>query len=62
MKMALVESIYSFYPSLTKTEKKVADYVFEHLENVMYISVTDLAEEARVGETTVIRFCKKNRF
>lgn len=62
MKMPLVESIYSFYPSLTKTEKKVADYILEHLENVMYISVTDLAEEAGVGETTVIRFCKKIGF
>ena len=28
----------------------------------MYISVTDLAEEAGVGETTVIRFCKKIGF
>lgn len=55
----LEEFINSYYPSLTKAEQKVADYVLNNMEKVIYVSVTDLAEEAEVGETTVLRFCRK---
>lgn len=51
--------IKSYYPSLTNSEQKVATYVLENLEQVIYYSVTDLAYEAGVGETTVLRFCRK---
>jgi DNA-binding MurR/RpiR family transcriptional regulator len=51
--------INSCYPSLTKSEQKVADLVLEKMENVMYYSVTDMADMAGVGETTVLRFCRK---
>ena len=55
----MTEIINSYYPSLTNSEQKVATFVIEHLDNVIYYSVTDLAEEAGVGETTVLRFCRK---
>ncbi|MFZ3588972.1 MurR/RpiR family transcriptional regulator [Bacillus sp. DJP31] len=51
--------ISSYYPSLTKSEQKVADIVLEQMEKVIYYSVTDLADIASVGETTVLRFCRK---
>lgn len=51
--------ISSIYNSLTKSEQKVADVVKEHLKECIYWSVSDLAEYAGVGETTVIRFCRK---
>ncbi|MDC3413820.1 MurR/RpiR family transcriptional regulator [Aquibacillus sp. 3ASR75-11] len=54
--------INSYYPSLTKSAQKVADFVLENLDQVMYYSVTDLADEVGVGETTVLRFCKKIGF
>lgn len=50
--------IRSVYKSLTKSEKKVADYVLENVKEVVYISITELAEKCGVGETTIIRFCK----
>src|SRR5690625_1881779 len=59
MKRPIVGLINSYYPSLTKSEKKVADYVLNNLNNVIYFSVTDLSYEAGVGETTVLRFCRK---
>lgn len=59
MKMPIVGLINSYYPSLTNSEKKVANYVLEHLTKVIYYSVTDLSYEANVGETTVLRFCRK---
>ncbi|MCM3271270.1 MurR/RpiR family transcriptional regulator [Paenibacillus elgii] len=54
--------IESNYNSLTKAEKKVADVVLQDKEKVVYSSVTDLAEMAATGETTVLRFCRKLGF
>ncbi len=51
--------ITSIYNSLTKAEKKVADAVVNNPEEAIYLTVTDLSEKARVGETSVIRFCRK---
>ncbi|MGO0061891.1 MurR/RpiR family transcriptional regulator [Brevibacillus fluminis] len=52
----------SYLKSLTKSEKKVADYVQGRFDEILYLSVTDLAEQADVGETTVLRFCRKLGF
>jgi len=53
--LLLISSIYS---SLTKAEKKVADAVQSNPEEAVLATVTDLAERADVGETSVIRFCR----
>lgn len=49
----------SYYPSLTNAEKKIADYILNNYENVMYLSLTELAELSGVGDTSVFRFCKQ---
>lgn len=54
--------IQSLLPSFTKSEQKVAHIVLAHTESVIYSSVIDLAEKAGVGETTVLRFCRKIGF
>jgi DNA-binding MurR/RpiR family transcriptional regulator len=54
--------ISSIYSSLTKTEKKVADSVLSDPEEAVLSTVTDLSEKAGVGETSVIRFCRKLGF
>jgi len=46
------------YHKLTKGEKKVADYVTAHPKDILYTSITDLANMCNVGDTTVFRFCK----
>lgn len=51
--------IQSIYKSLTKSEQKVADFVLKDTEGAIYSTVTDLAEKSNVGETTVLRFCRK---
>lgn len=48
--------IKSAYPSLTPTEKRVADYCLKHPEKIIYLSVTQLGERCGVGESTIIRF------
>ncbi|GIP41453.1 RpiR family transcriptional regulator [Paenibacillus sp. J31TS4] len=51
--------ITSYYPSLTKSEQKVASLVLDKPDEAMFHSITELAEISGVGETTVIRFCRK---
>ncbi|MGL6031185.1 MAG: MurR/RpiR family transcriptional regulator [Kurthia gibsonii] len=50
--------IHSRYNTFTNTEKKVADYILQHMKEVIYMSITDLADACQVGESSVFRFCK----
>lgn len=54
----LIARIKSGYNQFTKAEKQVADYVLENTKDVLFMSITDLADECNVGDTTVFRFCK----
>lgn len=54
--------ITSIYPSLTKSEQKVADTVMKDPEAAVFYTITDLAEKAGVGETSVIRLSRKLGF
>ena len=55
-------SIKVIYPSLTKTEKKVADAILANADSAVMATITSLSELAGVGETTVMRFCRKLGF
>lgn len=46
------------YNQFTKAEKKVADYILQNPRDVLFLSITDLAEVCEVGDTSVFRFCK----
>lgn len=46
------------YNQFTKAEKKVADYTLQNPKQVLFMSITDLAEACEVGDTSVFRFCK----
>ncbi|ETT56194.1 MurR/RpiR family transcriptional regulator [Paenibacillus sp. FSL P4-0338] len=60
--MEMNDRINTYYPSMTKAEQKVARCVLEHPDNLIYLSVTELADFAGTGETTVMRFCRKIGF
>ena len=55
----LFSTIKSFYPTFHAAEKKVADYILEHGEDVTKITVSELAERSQVSDATVVRFCQK---
>ena len=44
--------------TLRKSERKVAEYVLNHQEDIIHLRVADLANRAKVSEPTVIRFCR----
>lgn len=46
------------YNQFTKAEKKVADFILQSPRDVLFMSITDLAEACEVGDTSVFRFCK----
>lgn len=54
----LILKIQSAYNQFTKAEKKVADFVLQNQEKVLYMSITDLADSCKVGDTSVYRFCR----
>lgn len=55
-------TITSVYKSMTRTEQKIADSILEDPDKVLYSTLTDLAENVGVGETSVLRFCRKIGF
>ncbi len=56
---SLLRQIRTLRPSLSSAMQRVADYVLQHPEGVIYLSVTEMAAECNVGEATVIRFCQQ---
>jgi len=58
----IFSSIHTLYNSFTNTEKKVADYILKNKTQVMYMSITDLSDKAKVAESSVFRFCKSMQF
>ena len=49
--------IRSSYNQFTKAEKRVADFILQNPSEVLFMSISDLAETCRVGDTSVFRFC-----
>lgn len=47
---------------MTKAEKKVADVVLKDPDAAVNYTITDLSEKSGVGETSVMRFCRKLGF
>lgn len=54
----IMEKISKKYSKLTKTEKKVADFVLSNPQDALRATISDLSQNCGVGETTVFRFCK----
>lgn len=50
--------IRSSYNQFTKAERRVADFILQNPNKVLFMSISDLAETCNVGDTSVFRFCK----
>ncbi|MBR3305418.1 MAG: MurR/RpiR family transcriptional regulator [Christensenellaceae bacterium] len=53
------EKITGIYDSLSKTHKKVADFVLRNYTEASYLTIRQLSEKTGAGEATIIRFCMK---
>ena len=44
--------------TFTKTEKKIAEFVIKNTNQVLFMSITDLADACKVADASVHRFCR----
>lgn len=58
MAESILDSITEKYNSLTKSGKKLANYILANTEATQYLSITSLAESSGVSEATITRFCR----
>lgn len=54
----LISKIREGYEQYTKAERKVAQFVLEQPKQVLFMSISDLADACEVGDTSVFRFCR----
>lgn len=54
--------IRSYYPSLTKKEKLLADYILSHFEEIPSMPTAVLAERAGVVKSVIVRLCQSLGF
>lgn len=53
-----IQRLQSKYSELRKSEKIIADYLQQHPQQRLDLSITELAKLLQVSETTVSRFCR----
>lgn len=58
MPQDLFVTIKSHYNTFTRAEKHIADYILTSAKDVLYMSITELANACEVGDTSVFRFCR----
>src|SRR5277367_4537551 len=47
------------YNALRTAEQRVADFILKHPDELIYLTVTELAERTNTSESTVVRLCQK---
>ncbi len=55
----LLARLGSLIPSLRESERKIGEYVLANASDVVYLSVTDLADRTATSEASVIRFARQ---
>jgi DNA-binding MurR/RpiR family transcriptional regulator len=47
------------YAALRAAEQRVADFILAHPDELIYLTVTELADRTHTSESTVVRLCQK---
>ena len=56
--MGCTERIQATYSDLSGASKKIADFVIDHPDQAVHMTVVQLAESCEVSEASVVRFCQ----
>lgn len=62
MKSNLLKFIQEKYPTFSKGQKLIADYITEHYEKAAYMTASKLGSLVNVSESTVVRFANELGF
>ncbi len=55
----VILQIKSQYNTFNETEKKVAEYIINNPSDIIYSTISQVAEQLDVADATIFRFCKK---
>lgn len=55
---SILDAMTEQYNSLTRSGKKLANYILSNTAEAQYLSITSLAENSGVSEATITRFCR----
>ena len=58
----LIRRIKEGYPSFSKGQKLIADYISEHYDKAAFMTAAKLGSEVGVSESTVVRFATELGF
>ena len=58
----ILDTLGSLRDSLTPSARRIADYVLVQPQRVTELSIAELAQQANVGEASIIRFCRGINF
>ncbi|MEC6882965.1 MurR/RpiR family transcriptional regulator [Photobacterium piscicola] len=58
----ILDTLGSLRDSLTPSARRIADYVLAQPQPVTELSIAELAQQANVGEASIIRFCRALHF
>ena len=47
------------YKDMGRSEKKIADWILTHPQDIVSLSISDLAEICKIGEATIVRFSRR---
>lgn len=53
-----IENIRQYYDEMSRAEKRVADYMMDHPEETLGLSIAELAKKSETSDATVIRMCR----
>ena len=54
-----IERIRDAYPNLSRTQRRIADYILDAGDTCCFMSLQELSEAAGVTPVTLLNFCKK---
>lgn len=60
--MNFIARVNTLYPTLSKSDKKIANYLQNVGIDIIYKTLQEVSKEVNVGEATVLRFCRKIGF
>lgn len=58
----ILDTLGSLRDSLTPSARRIADYVLAQPQRVTELSIAELSQQAKVGEASIIRFCRVINF
>jgi len=47
------------YTEMGRSEKKIADWILAYPQDIISLSISDLAEKCKIGEATIVRFSRR---